>query len=81
MNKFYYLGSQLVSHSGEGVHPIQGVFLKKTHQRGTPRLKNIPPPSIETWSTVHEMIPRKSTINNNLKSSLIPLKMCEEGHF
>ena len=35
----------------------------------TPHLKNTPPPPIETWALFHEMIPWKSTINTNLKSS------------
>ena len=50
-------------------------FFSKTPTPSKPLLKNEappskkhPPPPIETWST-HEMIPRKSTINNNLKSS------------
>ena len=50
-----------------GVHPL----LKN---KAPPSEKQLPP-HIETWST-HEMIPRKSTINNNLKSSENPWKMC-----
>ena len=48
----------------------------------SPHLKMKPPSSdkqttpIETWIPVHEMISRKSTINNNLKSSENPWKIC-----
>ena len=34
-----------------------------------PHLKNTPPPPLKREATFHEMIPKKSTINNNLKSS------------
>ena len=40
----------------------------------SPYLKNNPFP-IETWAPFHEMIPSKSTINNNLKSSWNPWKI------
>ena len=48
----------------------------------SPHLKMKPPSSdkqttpIETWIPFHEMISRKSTINNNLKSSENPWKIC-----
>ena len=35
----------------------------------SPHLKNNPPPPLKYETPFHEMIPRKSTINKNLKSS------------
>ena len=65
-----------------GHPPIQQIFFEKNaHQNwcpheAPPQLNNDPPPPI--WKTIpplkhevpfHELIPRKSTINDNLKSS------------
>ena len=73
-----------VSHSGGGPTPILQVFLKNSPPEpmlspwGTPPLKNEahhlkntppPPPQLKHETPFHEMIPRKSTIDNNLKSS------------
>ena len=41
-----------------------------------PHLKNNPSPPLKHETPFHEMIPRKSTINNNLKSSWNPWKTC-----
>ena len=44
-------------------HPLPHLKVKPTH------LKNKPPTPLKRETPFHEMIPRKITINNNLKSS------------
>ena len=41
-----------------------------------PHPKNNPPPPLKHETPFHEIIPRKSTINNKLKSSSNPWKVC-----
>ena len=76
-----------VSHSwGGGRHPSHAMlfFEKPQHQNRCPPLKNEAPhlennPPSLPWkreTPFHEMIPRKSTVNNNLNSSWNPWKKC-----
>ena len=77
-----------ISHSGGGAPPILQFFLKPPPSKSispigrTPHLnikashlKNNPPP-LKREAPFHEMIPRKSTINSNLKSSWNSWKIC-----
>ena len=55
-------------------------FFRTPHQNrcppwGVSPLKN-EAPILKHEATFHEMIPRKSTINNNLKSNQNPRKIC-----
>ena len=51
--------------------PSKPMSLHGAHSHLTwspPSKKTTPPPPLKSEATFHEMIPRKSTINNNLKS-------------
>ena len=66
-------GFPIVGGSMRGVPPILQFFLNSPYQNrcppwGAPSLKN-EAPRLKHETLFHEMIPRKSTINNNLKSS------------